>query len=117
MPDPEAHRPQFRLLNLHASQGQGEDPTLVGPAKLSLKVSEMRKSTSVPARQKFTMTPGFSALPVLTGDDTTHELVKQRHRECSVAVIGAPDHALRDQLASGWAEGRHLSTQLVRNIS
>lgn len=45
----------------------------------------------------------FSAIPVTTGHDSLHELIKQWHRERCVAVARTPDHTLDYQLTPGRA--------------
>jgi hypothetical protein len=56
-------------------------------------------------------------LPVFAGHDPLHEFIEQRYGECGIAMAGAPNHALDDQLASRRAERRDTTAQVVGSIS
>ena len=62
--------------------------------------------------------PGVRSIsPAVVRYDPFHELVEEGHSECRVPVIGAPDHALGDELIACGTQCRHLSIQALGNVT
>lgn len=55
--------------------------------------------------------------PFIARHDPFHELVEQRHCECRVPVIGAPDHAFGNELIPRRSQASYLAIELLRYVS
>ena len=86
-------------------EGRGLDQLLFLTSELSEAVGEGVGNAEVHGVSicRYRVHPA-SVFPVFARHDPFHELVKQRHRKCGVAMARTPDHALDDQLTPGRAE-------------
>lgn len=55
--------------------------------------------------------------PFVSGHDSEHELIKQRHGESCVAVRGTPDHSFRDQVVASRPERTDFAIEYFSDLS